>query len=73
MSNTANTASKQPGMGAIPGPKGVTFRVWAPHAQKVYMTGSFNAWSKISIPLDKEGNGYWSTDVSKAKTGDEYT
>ena len=25
---------KRPGMGAIPGAKGVTFRVWAPHAER---------------------------------------
>jgi len=72
MSKTANTASKQPGMGAIPGPKGVTFRVWAPHAQKVNVTGSFNGWSKNSNSLDKTDNGYWSADVLEAKAGDEY-
>ena len=36
------------------------------------MTGTFNDWSKTSTPLAKEENGYWSTDVSEAKTGDEY-
>ncbi len=71
MSET-NTVKKHPGMGAIPGAKGVTFRVWAPHAEKVYVTGTFNNWSKTSAPLSKEENGYWSTDVSEAKTGDEY-
>ena len=67
------TAVKQyPGMGAILTAKGVTFRVWAPHAEKVYVTGTFNDWSKTSTPLAKEENGYWSTEVSEAKTGDEY-
>jgi 1,4-alpha-glucan branching enzyme len=60
------------GMGAIPGEKGVTFRVWAPHAEKVYVTGTFNNWSKTAAPLFSEENGYWSTEVSEAKTGDEY-
>ena len=63
---------KYPGMGAIPAAKGVTFRVWAPHAEKVYVTGTFNDWSKTSTPLAREENGYWSSDVSEAKTGDEY-
>lgn len=68
-----NTAVKQyPGMGAILSAKGVTFRVWAPHAEKVYVTGTFNDWSTTSTPLAKEENGYWSTEVSEAKTGDEY-
>jgi 1,4-alpha-glucan branching enzyme len=72
MSKITNTALKHPDMGAVPNAKGVTFRVWAPHAEKVYVTGAFNAWSKTSIPLTKETNGYWATDVVKAKIGDEY-
>lgn len=59
-------------MGAIPGGRGVTFRVWAPHAEKVYVTGTFNDWNKTSTPLAKEENGHWSIDLSEAKTGDEY-
>ena len=42
---------KHPGMGAIPGAKGTTFRVWAPHAEKVYVTGTFDDWNKTSTPL----------------------
>ncbi len=59
-------------MGAIPGAGGVTFRVWAPHAEKVYVTGTFNGSSKTSAPMTKEEKGYWSIDVPEAKTGDEY-
>jgi len=59
-------------MGAIPHTEGVTFRVWAPHAEKVYVTGTFNAWNNTSTPLAAEENGYWSTDVPAAKDGDEY-
>ncbi len=72
MEKKADTMAKHSGMGAIPGAKGVTFRVWAPHAEKVYVTGTFNSWSKTSTPLTGEENGYWSTDVPKAKVGDEY-
>ena len=72
MSEKARTETIPSGMGAIPGAKGVTFRVWAPHAEKVYVTGTFNDWSKTSTPLVSEKNGYWSTDVSEAKTEDEY-
>jgi len=64
--------AKHSGMGAIPHAKGVTFRVWAPHAEKVYLIGTFNGWSETSMPLFNEKNGYWSTDVSEAKVGDEY-
>ena len=72
MSENTTAAIKRPGMGAIPGAKGVTFRVWAPHAEKVYVTGTFNDWNKTSTPLAREENGYWSTDMPEAKTGDEY-
>jgi 1,4-alpha-glucan branching enzyme len=72
MSKKTNTVIKNPIMGAIPNAKGVTFRVWAPNAEKVYVTGTFNAWGKTSTPLTKETNGYWATDVAKVKVGDEY-
>ena len=72
MSKKSDTAIKNPGMGAIPGARGVTFRVWAPHAEKVYVTGTFNGWSKTEAPLVREENGYWSAEVSEAKTGEEY-
>ena len=72
MSKKMNTAVKHKGMGAMPGDKGVTFRVWAPHAEKVYVIGSFNDWNETSTPLVSEQNDYWSADVSGAKSGDEY-
>ena len=72
MTEKTAAVEKYPGMGAMPAAKGVTFRVWAPHAEKVYVTGTFNDWSKTSTPLAREENGYWSSDVSEAKTGDEY-
>ncbi|MGO9809749.1 MAG: hypothetical protein ACLP53_02935, partial [Isosphaeraceae bacterium] len=33
------------GMGPIPKSDGVAFRVWAPHARKVALVGTFNAWN----------------------------
>ncbi len=69
MAEKSRTTAKHPGMGAIPNAKMVTFRVWAPHAEKVYVTGTFNDWSKTSTPLVREKNGYWSTDVPEAKAG----
>ncbi|XZE43502.1 alpha-amylase family glycosyl hydrolase [Pirellulaceae bacterium SH467] len=60
------------GMGAIPHTKGVSFRVWAPHADAVYIAGSFNAWDPGGMLMIKEGAGYWYADVATAKIGDEY-
>ncbi len=43
MTRTGDISAKNhPGMGAIPHAEGVTFRVWAPHAEKTYVTGTFN-------------------------------
>ncbi len=72
MPEKTDVATGHPGMGAIQGEWGVTFRVWAPHAEKAYVTGTFNDWSETATPLSSEENGYWSADVSTAKTGDEY-
>jgi len=72
MSENKSIASKHLVLGATPGAKGVTFRVWAPHAEKVYILGTFNNWSDTSTPLAREANDYWSADVPKAKPGDEY-
>jgi 1,4-alpha-glucan branching enzyme len=58
-------------MGALPHDKGVAFRVWAPHAQRVCVTGSFNNWDE-STPLVAGDNGTWYVDVPTAKIGDEY-
>lgn len=65
-------ASSVPGMGAIVQPELVSFRVWAPHANKVFVVGDFNDWSKRKTPLASEGNGFWSVDVADARPGHEY-
>lgn len=61
-----------PGMGALPHSAGTAFRVWAPHADAVAVTGSFNDWSEEGVPLALEENGIWYGDVPGAKAGDEY-
>jgi 1,4-alpha-glucan branching enzyme len=66
------TAEPRSGMGAIPHSGGVTFRVWAPHANEVYVVGEFNNWSETANSLAHEENGYWSTDVPKAQVGQRY-
>jgi len=59
-------------MGAQPEEQGYRFRVWAPNAQRVYVMGTFNGWSKGKHRLKKEDNGYWTGVVHEAKPGDEY-
>lgn len=60
------------GMGAVPHGDGTSFRVWAPHAEKVCVTGTFNNWSETGTPLAKEAEGYWPRDVPEANVGDRY-
>lgn len=57
-------------VGAIVRRSGVSFRVWAPFAEDVAITGSFNNWSEL--PLENEGDGYWSVFVREAEAGQEY-
>ena len=64
--------TKITGMGAIPHQGGVAFRVWAPHAERVAVIGSFNDWEEDKNPLQSEGNGYWYADVAGAHPGDQY-
>ena len=69
---TTTTAKIHVGMGAMPHESGVAFRVWAPHAESVSVTGSFNDWSPAAHLMACEGEGYWYADLSSAAIGDEY-
>lgn len=64
--------SETVGMGAIVVEEGVSFRVWAPNAKKVFVMGDFNDWKKNTVPLIAEDNGYWSVEVPEAKAGQQY-
>jgi 1,4-alpha-glucan branching enzyme len=68
-----NQEKPAPGMGCIPaGKKGATFRVWAPNADQVFVTGDFCEWGEEQHSLEHEQDGYWSTFIPEAKEGDEY-
>ena len=60
------------GMGAIVHDGGTAFRVWAPHADRVFLTGSFNDWSDHKEPMTAEPGGFWYADLDHAAIGDEY-
>lgn len=59
-------------MGARVCEKGVDFRVWAPNAEAVYVTGSFNEWADPGMALAPEDGGNWSSWCGEAKAGDLY-
>ncbi len=60
------------GMGALLHEEGTFFRVWAPHADEVFVTGDFNDWSPEANPLQPEDTGYWGGNVPEAKAGQGY-
>jgi 1,4-alpha-glucan branching enzyme len=74
MGNTATPQSTTAitGMGAVIQSKGTFFRVWAPNAEAVYVSGTFNDFSKDKNQLEAEEKGYWAGLVENAKAGDEY-
>lgn len=47
-----------------------TFRVWAPFAKAVDVTGVFNGWGRN--PMLSEGDGYWVADIEGVEAGQEY-
>ena len=72
MTTNTSGAQRRSGMGAIPHDQGVAFRVWAPHATRVAVTGSFNDWAPNTDPMEREDNGYWYANVPGARIGQEY-
>lgn len=55
------------------GVKGVTFRVWAPHAQNVSVVGDFNIWNIKANPMAKiSQEGIWETFIPDIERYDVY-
>lgn len=59
-------------MGSIPYDEGVAFRVWAPHADGVLVTGDFDGWEADQHRLTHEDGGYWYAEVPGTEPGQEY-
>jgi 1,4-alpha-glucan branching enzyme len=52
---------------------GATFRIWAPRAKNVYVSGDFNGWKQnASCLLNPIGGGHWAGFVPGLKEGDQY-
>jgi 1,4-alpha-glucan branching enzyme len=75
MSTSQNHIDAMTPMGAnlTPDQHGATFRVWAPRAVKVFVSGSFNGFSHCDADLlVKDEHGYWAGFVPGVKAGDTY-
>jgi 1,4-alpha-glucan branching enzyme len=71
-SSTKHSTPSIQGMGSILHNDGVFFRVWAPHAKQVFVTGDFNQWSPDTDEMIHEDNGYWAINLPDAKHGQAY-
>ncbi len=72
MSGAVETTATTGQLGATPHARGTTFRVWAPHADAVFVTGSFNDWAEDAAPMAREPGGIWHAEVADAGPGDAY-
>ena len=62
-------------MGAHPFDGGTAFRVWAPHAEAVFVTGTFDGWAGDRHVLQRDEDGAsdtWSADIDGVAPGAEY-
>ncbi|NCC92718.1 MAG: 1,4-alpha-glucan branching protein [Opitutae bacterium] len=50
----------------------VTFRVWAPNAGSVEVSGKFNGWKKEALRPEPSRPGHWTLDSHRARPGDAY-
>jgi Glycogen recognition site of AMP-activated protein kinase len=50
----------------------VVFRIYAPDAKSVFVTGSFNSWKTIEFLLEKKSDGNWETAIPIAPGRYEY-
>jgi len=57
----------------IDGVIGTSFAVWAPDAERVFVMGNFNDWSKSSHPLYQQGrSGIWQSFIPGVNKGSLY-
>ncbi len=62
--------SNKKNVGVVSLKSGVSFRVWAPNADQVYLIGTFNDWQKQL--MKNEMDGYWHLFIKNAQIGQEY-
>ena len=67
-----NNAKAYEFFGAHPTESGAVFRVWAPKAKSVSVTGEFNGWNEESHPMHLIADGIWETEIDGIKQFDVY-
>jgi 1,4-alpha-glucan branching enzyme len=60
-------------MGGAIVPGGAVFRIWAPNAKQVWLSGDFNGWKQDdSCALDRIGDGHWAGFFAGLREGEQY-
>src|SRR5262245_56108316 len=60
-------------LGVRDGTAGAYFAVWAPNAEKVYVTGGFSGWDKTGFEMYARGqSGIWEAFVPNVEPGESY-
>lgn len=62
-------AKKKP-LGVTLHKDGAIFRVWAPFADQVAVSGSFNGWGRS--PMQRDEDGCWTVEIPHVEAGQEY-
>ncbi len=67
-----NNAKSYEFFGAHPTENGAVFRVWAPKAKSVSVTGEFNGWNEKSHPMNLIADGIFELEIDGIKQFDAY-
>lgn len=70
--DVGGVADRPDALGATLGAGGTTFRVWAPNADRVFVTGTFNGWAEAVDALRRQDDGTFVGTIAAASEGDEY-
>ncbi|MGB4876686.1 MAG: 1,4-alpha-glucan branching protein GlgB [Candidatus Competibacter sp.] len=54
------------------GLRGINFTLWAPHASRVSVVGSFNQWDGRRHPLERHDSGVWEVFIPDLELGELY-
>ncbi len=52
--------------------KKVQFKLYLPDAERVFLAGDFNNWDVLTLPMKKNGAGFWQTNIDLTPGRYEY-
>ena len=52
--------------------KKVKFNLYLPDAERVFLAGDFNNWDVVTLPMKKDGDGFWEANIDLTPGRYEY-